>query len=167
MAVVGSQLNEILETLASIQKTITFTVGSGKFLTSGSITDAFAYPQADPSAANTPFFYNEYAGAPKVEIAAVSGMYGITENFDMVLCVTPVTAELQLAFVYKLVAYWRDAVLNKFAANLRLGNALSYILDARITKISAFQKITIGTAEFGALSFTLTVRELFNTVITP
>ena len=158
-----SQLNELLERLATIQQTITITVpASYNYVGPTVVTSAFPYPTSDPSLAHAPFFYNQYNGAPKVEFEAVSGLQRVNNEIDMVLCFTTITAETNIANVYMGVSFWRDAVLSAFAGKIRLGGDLSYILDARITKIGKFEEVpTEGGSSWGALAFTIAVRELF------
>lgn len=158
MAYTNSQLNTLLETIAAIQKTIT--------IPGGTITDAFPYPVSEASQANAPFFYNEFKGGP-AKIAAITGAYELNSDIEMVLCITSFNSEMSISQVYTLVSYWRDAVLITFAKNTRLGGTLSFILDSQITKVSEYQKVTTASAtEWGALTFTLRVREFFAATVT-
>lgn len=158
-----SQLNAILERVASIQLTVAITVPSG-FTSAGSVSAAYPYPVNDPSMANLPFFYNAYKGGP-VKFQALKG-YLTTSDIEMTLCIENFTSEMSIDRVYTLVALWRDAVLATFAGKVRLGGDLSYIMDAAVTHVSEFKRVsTEGSAEYGALVFTLQVRELYPVAI--
>ena len=164
---VGSQLNEILERIADIQLTVSIPGGttvSGQVFSGGSITDAFPYPVTDPNIGNVPFFYNDYLGGPAT-ISAVSGVQEIKDNFEMTLCAMNAVSEYTMADAIQEMCFWRDAVMAAFSSSIRLGNDLSYILEAIITNVSKFQKISIGSAEYFGMTFTLSVTEWYSVAI--
>lgn len=153
-----SQINTILERLATIQTAIT--------ITGGTIGNAYAYWPADPSSAMCPFFVNRVRGGP-TQFQATGGMQSAETDIDMVLAVARQESDATFAQVQNHCYLWRDAVFTAMAQKLRLGNDLSYILDAAITNWSIEPQYEVGTGVYVALVFTLQVREWFPLTILP
>ena len=153
-----SQLNQILERLATIQETIT--IGSAPGETVGK---AYPYMPANPPASECPFTVNEIGGGP-ADLSAVSGLQAVTDRITMHLCLSPWELDVSTEATMEEICNWRDAVFSTFAGKVRLGNDLAYILTAIITAWD-IEKIQLGTTWFGALKFTLTVKELYKQTI--
>lgn len=161
-----SQLNDMLERVATIQKGITITLPAD--ITSGSaITDTYPYLPADVSQANVPFFINEYYGGPST-LAAVTGQQQIRNRLDMVFCAVRSEAERNQQDTVRILSLWRDAILAAFAGKVRLGNdPLMYmVVEAVVTNVGGFENVEIGTTQFRGMTFTLTIQEWYPTTIT-
>ena len=142
-----SQLNQILEQIAAIQKTI------------AGVTNAFAYQVSNTSELTAPFFVNEVLGGP----SDLSGgmQQRIEDLVKMCLAIAPSDSDVTLANVNYKVITWRDVVYATFAGRVRLGNQLSFVLDARITRWGYEPRKTLGDVEWATLVFDVPVREWF------
>lgn len=155
-----SQLNDILEYLATAQLAMSLPVG----LTP--IRAAYAYLPADPSSADCPFFVNDVSGGP-VEFLAVRGFTRVVDNIDMDLCIARYEADATLALNLENVAGYRDAVLATFAARVRLSNQFSFITEAYIDRWSGLIKLEYGSTAFAAITYRLHIEEQFLLTVSP
>ena len=142
----NSHLNDILETLAQIQKSI------------DGITNAFPYQSTDTSPLIGPFWINEVRGGP----ASINGSHQqqITNNVRMVLALVPSTLQISPAEIQRLMFTWRDVVFLKFA-HVRIGGLLDFVMDSWITSWDFMYEKQIGTGHWTCLQFNLQVREWF------
>jgi hypothetical protein len=155
-----SQLNDILERIASIQNTISSGSGASTVTCIG-----YPYIPADPSSAQCPFFVNEIAGGP-TDFLATAGRQKVHDNIRMILCLAREESDSTFTQVIEKAAEWRDYVFNTFAAKIRLGNDLSYVQWAVVDKWD-YVRYPMGTTIFIALMFNLHVLEAYITTIAP
>lgn len=157
-----SQINQILERIAQIQKTIK--VGTSKVLA------AYPYEPADPSSGSCPFTVNEVRGGPTAFYAS-----GVLQNIQTVVvmnfCIARKDSDVTLVSVQEHALAWRDEVILAFARKIKLSNTageidLPFVLEAHITNWDLAPK-AFGTSEFIAVVFDLMVSELFPATVLP
>lgn len=156
-----NNIQTILERLEALQPQISTTVDG----TNQSVQAAFAYEPADPSSAQAPFFVNEVHGGPTV-FQATGGLQRVATHIVMNLCVARIESGGTLYEVQRTAYQWRDAVFAFFAQKLRLGDDLTFILEAHISAWNIIRR-EFGSAEYLALQFDLQVVELFPLTIMP
>ncbi len=156
-----SNINDIMERIATIQKTVSITDG----INTSTVKQAEAYQPSDISSVSCPFFINEIHGG-RTEFMATGGLQYVDNNISMNLCVMRREAGTNLKNVVKQTEKWRDAVFIAFAQKLRLGNDFPFIIDAYITSWDLIE-YTYGTTAFVALNFNLFVREAFTLTVAP
>lgn len=144
-----STLNDIVERVATIQSTIVV----GEVQTSS----AYPYQPSDISSAELPFWINEINGGPVHPLATQGALY-IDDTINMYLCIARSEEGADLKYNVQNTASFRDAVFQTFAAKIRLGGDLTYIIDAFIQDWDMVE-YEYGTTKFLALLFRLRVRE--------
>lgn len=153
-----SQLNQILEYMATLQQTIT--------IPGEQVTAAYAYLPSDPASANCPFFVNEVDFGP-VEFLAVRGFQRVVDIVNMHLCVSRFEADATLEYNVQNLALWRDAVIAKFAGAVRFANTFPFITEAYIDRWSGLVKLDYGSTSFLAMTYRLHIEEQFLLTVNP
>lgn len=154
-----SQLNQVRERVSAIQTGISVP-GVGP------VQAAYAYLPANLPAANCPFFVNEIARGGASDLTATGGLQRVDTTLRMHLAVTFAEGDASQELADQQVSYWRDAVYAAFAAKLRLGGDLPFVLQALITSWD-LERLTLGSSEFLGLYFDLTVREMYSVTVAP
>lgn len=154
-----SQLNQILDYLAEVQKTI-------EIEGLGQVKQSYAYMPADPSSCQCPFFVNRVRGGP-ISIFASMGRQQIVDQIDMILCVSRLQGDSTLAANLQYVARWRDSVVKFFAARIRFENRFSFITVAYIDEWRGLERVLYGSSQFVNMTFRLHIEEHFVTPVAP
>lgn len=163
--VTESKLNQILERIAAIQKSIDLD-GLGR------IRQAYTYPPADPSTAALPFTVN--LGIPSDVSHVTPGLYWPVNDIDMHFCFANWQGDSTLRANLAQVARWHDLIFSTFGAHVRLSPPetpgvpdFDFVVDAYLINWSNLPtRITWGTAEWAGLIFRLRVRQYLFTTIT-
>ena len=154
-----SQPTQILSAVAAVQTGISVTGSDGR---SQAVTAAYPFLQWNVAGLNCPFFANKIGGGPARFTA--QGRRQRESTVAMYLCLQPVNQNASLAVSLEYALDWADAVFTAFDAHLRLGGALGFL---ELAQISHWDLVTaaLGTTEYHALKFDLSVTETYTAAI--
>ena len=157
MTVANDHLNDVLETIATMQLAITCPAAQGL----QTIQQAFAYMPFVVQSVNCPCFVNRVTGG-KTNFQTSMGVQRIPSTIKMALLLVRADANSNLEDAQKEVLRWRTPVFRAFAAHIRLGGSFDWLMEASISEYTPFADFQYGAdAPFLASVFTLSVVESF------